>query len=241
MAKVNFSARKDPLLRPRRAPTVPPSAEDGARTPDTMQRPRNRRSRTTNAQPPGTAGIEAPAGVIAVPVGTTNSPKNPSDDGVATGQPAPPTGAPARLGARRVQTTIRLAPEMWDNLDELARGAGVSTGELMSTVVTEALPDSPDAALLAVEQLLTDSAPDDGLLEERNFRLSLALRQRLDALARALGSDRKRSLLIRALLHTHTPADSRAARELVTTRRIDEMRVAARAATRAATRAAAAD
>ena len=91
----------------------------------------------------------------------------------------------------------------------------------------DAVPETPAGALTAVEQLLGTIAADEGLQEERNYRLPLTLRAELDALSEALGSGaRVRSLLIRALLASHTPAAPEQLRELITARRIDSMRAA---------------
>ena len=102
---------------------------------------------------------------------------------------------------------MSLPPDVWDGLDELGRAAGVSAGELLTVVLQDAVPETPAGALTAVEQLLGTIAADEGLQEERNYRLPLTLRAELDALSEALGSGaRVRSLLIRALLASNTPA-----------------------------------
>ena len=122
---------------------------------------------------------------------------------------------------------MSLPPDVWDRLDELGRAAGVSAGELLTVVLQDAVPETPAGALTAVEQLLGTIAADEGLQEERNYRLPLTLRAELDALSDALGSGaRVRSLLIRALLASNTPAAPDDLRELITARRIDSMRAA---------------
>ncbi len=121
---------------------------------------------------------------------------------------------------------MSLPPTTWDTLDDLGQAAGASTGELLVAILTTAIPDSPTAALDAIERLLV-SAPDEGLREERNYRLPLDLRGQLDALTKALGPGMQRSLLVRALLAAHTPQDGEDARKLITARRIEAMRASA--------------
>ena len=159
----------------------------------------------------------------------------PTDSPVsAVGAPEAAAGRPGRprTAGRRVQTSISLPPETWDTLDGLGEGAGVSTGELLAAILNGAMPDSPQDALVALEQLLEGIRANDGPHEVRNHRLALELRAQLDALVKALGAGPRmhRSLLIRALLATRTPPDSNAARELITARRIDAMRSAVLAA-----------
>ena len=123
---------------------------------------------------------------------------------------------------------MSLPPDVWDALDELGQAAGVSAGELLTVVLEDAVPKTPAGALTALEQLLRTIAPDEGPQEERNYRIPLTLRAELDALTDALGSGArvKRSLLIRALLASNTPAEPDDVRELITARRIDSMRAA---------------
>jgi hypothetical protein len=107
----------------------------------------------------------------------------------------------------------------------IAAGAGSGVGKMLAAILTAALPDSPAAALAAVEALLVHRRPDDTPQEERNYRLALELRTELDALAQALGPGRlQRSLLVCALLGAHAPADAEQARELLTAQRIDALR-----------------
>jgi predicted DNA-binding protein len=231
MAKIQFSARKDPLL---------PRAGANSGSSKATSRPRSTRAGAeADARPAAAAragegparteseAVEGPDGVVAVspPQRTRRTAQTP---------PTPPsTDAPRaqdRHGraARRVQTSMSLPPDMWDGLDELGRATGVSAGELLTVILEGAVPDSPAGALAALEQLLGTIAPDEGLQEERNFRIPLTLRAELDALTDALGRNArvKRSLLIRALLVSHTPTDAGRARELITARRIDSMRAA---------------
>ena len=125
-----------------------------------------------------------------------------------------------------MQTSFSLPPEVWETLDELAAGASVATGKLLTAILTAAIPDSAAGAFATVEQLLLSATPDEGLQEERNYRLALELRTKLDALATTVGSGPrlKRSLLVHAIIAAHAPADAEQARELITTQRIDELR-----------------
>jgi len=237
--KIQFSARKDPLLR-----TVSRSAGGssggtvGARNTAADARPpaaaAGAGERSPSAAEP--AAVEGPDGVIAVaPAQRARSARRPrGQEPPATSRTAHADVAPAsprdRHGraARRVQTSMSLPPDVWDALDELGRAAGVSAGELLTVVLEDAVPKTPAGALTALEQLLRTIAPNEGPQEERNYRIPLTLRAELDALTDALGSGArvKRSLLIRALLASNTPAEPDDVRELITARRIDSMRTA---------------
>jgi len=249
MAKVNFSARKDPLLRPRRAANQPgqPRPAQAGEEPAVTQTaahaspavPETRRASRNPTRRAHDHAVEEPEGVIAISSepATRRRPGRkravPTTEGAKTGESAAGTERRERSRhvARRVQTSVSLPPEVWDMLDELGQGAGVSAGEMLTAVLTAAIPDTPTAALAAVEQLLTSIAPDEGPQEERNYRLPLDLRSKLDELSSALGAGpRLRSLLIRAILASNAPGSSDEARKLITTRRIDAMRTAMRAA-----------
>lgn len=237
--KITFSARKDPLLRPRpastprkatstprQAATAPPDTPADS-TPAIKQPPRTRTPAGSGPRRPALAAVEEPVGVIAVPARDTDTARqqsNPADD-AGRGQPRRRSDR-SRPGARRAQTSMSLPSSTWDTLDDLAQGAGASTGELLVAILTAASPDSPAAALDAIEQLLV-TALDDDLREERNYRLPLELRQQLDSLTMTLGPSVQRSLLIRALLAAHTPQGADAARTLITAQRIDAMRASA--------------
>ena len=127
-----------------------------------------------------------------------------------------------------MQTSISLPPEAWDALDDLGQEAGVSGGELLTSILNAGIPDTPQAALGALEQLLVSIPSDEGPHEERNYRLPLELRTKLDEFSKALGSGPRmqRSLLIRAILALHLPKSGEHARDLITTRRLDAVRAA---------------
>lgn len=241
MTKVQFSARKDPLLRARRAASqatrVPPTEPAHDRVDDdapvaSPTSPSGEHGTPPGARPARAHALEGPAGVVAVDSAEVAVPQRGRSDTAApmssVSPEAPPPQRPdrTRLVARRVQTSVSLPPEVWDTLDALGHGAGVSAGELLTTILTGAVPDSVQAAFAALERLLVSIGPDEGLQEERNYRLPLELRTKLDDLARALGPGPRlqRSLLIRAIVASHTPSSSEQARELITTRRIDAMR-----------------
>ena len=230
MGKVTFSARKDPLLPPR--PTTSPPDDNRADPRPVRARadaPTRTRARRTAPTRRTARGVEEPAGVIAV-----DAPRDTARDTARTPDVPAVRAARTRTAGRRVQTSISLPPDTWDTLDGLGEGAGVSAGELLSAILNDAMPDSPEDALAALEQLLAGIPANDGPHEERNYRLALDLRAQLDALVKALGAGPRmhRSLLIRALLATRTPPDSDAARELITARRIDAMRTAVLAASK---------
>ena len=241
MAKIEFSARKDRLLPASRGDSGAQAAPARARS--TAATARRERSSTATASAgetsPGGEGptaVESPAGVVAVaPTRRSRSARQPRAQAPRATSPdthadASASGRRARPGrtARRVQTSMSLPPILWDSLDALGRAAGVSAGELLTVVLADAVPETPAGALTAVEQLLGTIAPDEGPQEERNYRIPLTLRAELDALTDALGGGArvKRSLLIRALLASNTPAEPDDVRELITARRIDSMRAA---------------
>lgn len=233
MAKVAFSARKDPLLRSRRGPADGPSPPRGAAPaePPITDQPETAAGgspESTNDQ-----AVEGPAGVVAVAPARPRrrrsgaAPVNDEDT-----EPRPTTAAPraarSRDIARRVQTSISLPPDIWDALDERGQQAGVSVGELLTAVLAAQIPDTPQAMLSTLEQLLVSIPSDEGPHEERNYRLPRELRTKLDELARALGAGPRmqRSMLIRAILAVHLPPNGEQARELITMRRLDAMRAA---------------
>lgn len=236
--KITFSARKDPLLRPRpasqprtpaTAPRQPATAAPDAPTPTApiSQSPRKPTPRSSGPRRRTLAAVDEPTGVVSVPARDTETARKDSGAPNATSGVASTLRSDrARQGARRVQTSMSLPPTTWDTLDDLGQAAGASTGELLVAILTAAIPDSPTIALEAIEQLL-GNAPDNDLREERNYRLPLDLRGQLDALTRALGPSMQRSLLVRALLIAHTPQDAEDARRLITARRIEAMRACA--------------
>jgi hypothetical protein len=229
MPKVAFSARKDPLLRsprgsaeepgppPRAAPAEPPITQPESAA--------GVSSKSMNA-------VEGPAGVVAVAPARPRRRRGgaaPVNDDAKTTEPttAAPRAARSRDVARRVQTSISLPPDIWDALDELGQQAGVSVGELLTAVLAAQIPDTPQAMLSTLEQLLVSIPSDEGPHEERNYRLPRELRIKLDELARALAGPRmQRSMLMRAILAVHLPQDGEQARELITMRRLDAMRAA---------------
>lgn len=222
--KVTFTARKDPLLRPRQAAAA--SRADEPRPDD-----RAPASRLDAATVAGARAIEGPSGVVAVDPVAPGPPRGPGDAATPppaerTSLPAAPARRPARRAEGRVQTSISLPPDVWDTLDAQAQQASDTTGKLLIAILAAAIPDTPAAAFAVVEQLLLGSGPDDALHEERNYRLPVDLRTRLDELAAALGAGphRQRSLLIRAILSAHAPSDTAQARELLTQRRLAQLR-----------------
>lgn len=237
--KLTFSARKDPLLR---RPRAADEDDEGGSPADAMgatggtkpSRPpaRKRTARASRSPRPSLAAVEEPAGVIAVPTESGRSARPdeagraPNDRGASDPSPSAEHRERSVRSARRVQTSMSFPPTTWDTLDELGEATSVSAGELLIAILSEAIPDTPAAALAAIEQLLISAAHDDGPHEERNYRLPIDLRTQLDALTKALGPPVQRSLLIRALLAAHLPQSSDAARELITKHRIRVMRAA---------------
>ncbi len=239
MAKVSFSARKDPLLRPRRTPDTP----DRTREKTAEGRTEAGRSQPARSAARGPSSTRARAletlnGVAAVSATPTDPAlasapvkQPPAHTPIADGAGQPdvrPAAARARRVARRVQTSFSLAPDVWETLDDLAEDAGAGTGQLLAAILHDALPETPAAALAAVERLLLETPEDDELHEERNYRLAHELRSRLDALAAKLGSSRRlqRSLLVRAVLAGHIPHNGQQVRELLTAQRLNAMRAA---------------
>lgn len=241
--KVTFSARKDPLLRPRRpasehsqdtsvAPDAPAAGDD---TTPSRRPARKRTAAPTPSARQTLAAVEEPVGVIAVPTASADRDARVSaaqdDSSTRSSEPAPASERSARVRhrVRRVQTSVSLPPATWERLDELGEAAGVSAGELLVAILAAVTPETPTAAVEALEQLLVTSLPHEGPHEERNYRLPLDLRAQLDALTEALGPSVQRSLLIRALLAAHAPHSSDDARALITARRLEAMRAAMRA------------
>ncbi len=241
--KITFSARKDPLLRAPRS--APPDRAPRAKA----EAPSASRHRAATAA--GARVRESPAGVIAVdpparrPVPPAARAKPPGEPKPAAGRKPPADSVAAeasaasdqrgppmqarrntRRGEGRVQTSVSLPPPVWDALDELAVAASDSTGRLLIAILAAATPSTPAAAFATVERLLLSQSPDDALHEERNYRLPVDLRTPLDELASALGGGarRQRSLLIRAILAAHAPASATEARELLTLRRLAQLR-----------------
>lgn len=239
--KITFSARKDPLLRPRPASqdrkavraqhqpatAVPDAPTAAASTTPISQPPPTRSPAGTSARRPALAAVEEPVGVISVPVDDTDTTRSQSGPPDEASRVAPTARSDrSRQVMRRTQTSMSLPPTTWDTLDALSQAAGASTGELLVAILTAVIPDSPPAALDAIEQLLVN-APDEGPREERNYRLPLGVRHQLDDLTKALGPSMQRSLLIRALLGAHTPEGAEDARKLITAHRIQVMRASA--------------
>jgi predicted DNA-binding protein len=233
MAKVAFSARKDPLLRSRRGPADEPSPPRRAASAESLVTDQPEAGAGGSPESTKAQAVEGPAGVVAVaparPWRRRSGAAPVNDDAKASGSTTDvPRPARSRDVARRVQTSISLPPDIWDVLDELGQQAGVSVGELLTAVLAAEIPDAPQAMLSALEQLLVSIPSDEGPHEERNYRLPRELRTRLDELARALGAGPRmqRSMLIRAILAVHLPPNGEQARELITMRRLDAMRAA---------------
>jgi hypothetical protein len=264
MTKVKFSARKDPLLRRPESqppPANPPASTDvdeivrtasdaaGPANPSGVDKPsgdlaevwvdrskKRRDPRTSRAQsdsrqpPPPSAKAAAGASRS-----TSSSAASREHASASAGMPSGAATERGHRGGRRVQTSLSLPPGLWDSLDALAAGAGASTGELLTAILTRSLPPSPGQALSLLEQLLPSISPQEGLQEERNYRVAFDLRSALDALSEALGPRpwSRRSLLIRAIVASAMPDSPEQAREVLTTWRIDAMRAAVQASTAA--------
>jgi len=236
MAKIAFTARKDPLLRDPSSVQPPPRARvDAAATdvpsgaarlpvPDSVVDVSE--AARMHEQPRGVVAVSATPGVGAVPTARRSDSEARGD-----GQPAGREFAlrvPLRPSRRRVQTSMSLPPDLWAELERLADGAGSTPGELLNAVLRNGFPDSPEAALASVERVLDRMPLDEGLLEERNYRLALEVREGLDRLSRMLTVGPRgrvhRSLLIRAILIDRTLATPIEARELINGLRVRDMR-----------------
>ena len=247
MGKIAFTARKDPLLRdPAKVPPAPRRA--GVDTPpvDALVA-----DRVPAAKPelevhlPNAPRVhEEPRGVVAVSsVPSVPAPRPAPGSPADVGRYRDPAGpvfdvrVPLRVSRRRVQTSMSLPPELWVELERLAHGAGLTPGEVLHAVLRKGFPDSPEAALASLERVLDRMPVDEGLLEERNYRLSLEVREGLDRLSKMLSvgprSRMHRSLLIRAILLDQMLATPVEARELVNGLRVQDMRESLRAANEA--------
>jgi hypothetical protein len=237
--KIQFTARKDPLLRDRdeartrRRPAIDRAPAQPVEL-DVVEAPVVPATAVPAARDLGRSqALEEPAGVIAVPGGrsATGEPAEKSRGEAAALPTRPPVAA---VSGRRVQTSVSLPSRVWRDLERTADAARVGSGELLNAVLRTGLPDGPESALGSLERLLRDLPADDELLEEHNFRLSVEVRETLDRFAKTLAPVPRarppRSLLVRAILRDHAVTDPEQARQLINALRVQGMRDSLRAA-----------
>jgi hypothetical protein len=183
VAKVDFKLN-DALLR-RQAPSSPDEEPAPKREPHPGP---TRRPAATVAELP-----------------TRSSAAEPSPD-VATSEP--------RARRATIQTSVLLPPTMWDRLLELAREAGglASPNRLLIDILVTG-PQSVQDAADDLEHFLQLPAAQSAVgepWEERNLRLPVDLRRRLDDHRRILSEagvpDATRARLIAATVHQRGPA-----------------------------------
>jgi hypothetical protein len=151
------------------------------------------------------------------------APRAPSTAKADTARPRARVADQAPAG-RPVQTSITLAPAVWQQLDELAPAR---TGELLNALLREHAPADLAAAVRLIEQLLAQPDEHGQLGEERNLRIPRELRLRLDELSAGLttvGGRGVRSQLIEAIARLHAPESPQAAQELLASSRIRALR-----------------
>lgn len=152
-----------------------------------------------------------------------------------------PLEAPARYDGRRfsVQTSVLLPPTVWERLDQLARGAGglASPNQLLVDILAEG-PHSVHEAASELEQFLALPSEETHVgepWEERNLRLPLAVRQRVDECRSALREagirHATRAHLVAAAVCIHGPKTSDDARAMMAERRAEAFRRALTPAT----------
>ena len=239
MGKIAFSASKDPLLTEH----SPREREEISALEAHLQNGAAGASSAVDGSPPGTsspatepAGVddtahELPAGAAAqsAPAPGRGAPKRRASRRRAAADDGPVAVAETAGMARRVQTSISLPPDAWVGLDELARASGYPARQLLVGVLAASLPTNVEDALQLTESLVVGLVPDSTHEpnEERNYRLPLPVRRRLDALAGDLGPRVTRSLLIHAILARHLPSSAADAHALMTRELVASMRIAA--------------
>ena len=150
---------------------------------------------------------------------------------------APVTGAPdvvagrLTVRARRptVQTSILLPSFVWDRLDRLAaEAAGLTTPTRLLIDVLAGGPESVAEAAEELERFLALPPEDSGLgepWEERNLRLPVELRRRLDGHRRALADagvrHATRAHLVAATILARAPTTGDEARAMMAERRAE--------------------
>lgn len=208
MSKVDFKLN-DSLLRRRDREERPP--EPDAPEPDAVER--------------DTAATAETASDIAAPV------------------PGAPDVVGGRLAVRprrpTVQTSILLPPFLWDRLDRLAaEAAGLTTPTRVLIDVLAGGPESVADAAEELERFLALPPQDSGLgepWEERNLRLPVELRRRLDAHRRALAEagvrHATRAHLVAATILARAPTTGEEARAMMAERRAEAFQRAIKTAT----------
>ena len=230
--KVDFKLN-DTLVRRRRGDhdspdSSPPSTPEAAGVvaadpPAKVRRPaRPRSSQRANHDspdrpPPSTPAPERAAVVAVDPPATVQRPANPP-----ASQPLPDPGAHTRPIS--VQTSVLLPPFLWDRLAELASESGplTTTNRLLIAVLHGRGPRDLAQAADDLEGFLSLPAEQSrvgDLWEERNVRLPIELRTRLDGLTRELAAagvvQATRANLVAASLLLRGPDTAEDARTLM--------------------------
>lgn len=226
MAKVDF--RLSDSLLSRRAGDAPddvdvPASEDGV-----AKSARAKRTRS-GGQPKGRRrGAKATRAA-----GETSQPADAEQPaGSDTGSTEPPAAnrADPEIRVHRlprplsVQTSVQLAPFVWDRLADLAREVGglATANRLLIALLEAEAPGDLSQAAEDLERFLAMPAEQTGLgqhWEERNVRLPLAVRARFDEYKQSLTAaglgPTNRSHMIAACVLLRGPETADAARELM--------------------------
>jgi hypothetical protein len=175
------------------------------------------------ADPPHASEAHAPEREAAATADTTADVSAPVAADVVAGRLA--------VRARRptVQTSILLPPFVWDRLDRLAaEAAGLTTPTRLLIDILAGGPGSLAEAAEELERFLALPPQDSGLgepWEERNLRLPVELRRRLDGHRRALAEagvrHATRAHLVAATILARAPATGDEARAMMAERRAE--------------------
>lgn len=132
-----------------------------------------------------------------------------------------------------VQTSVLLPPSLWDQLARLASGSGglATPNRVLIDVLEARGPHDLEQAAGDLDRFLSLPVDQTGVgdpWEERNVRLPIELRRRLDELRRSLSAagltQATRARLIAASLLLHGPNTSEEARALMSERRAEAFR-----------------
>jgi hypothetical protein len=144
----------------------------------------------------------------------------------------PPAGRRAR-GAASVQTSVLLPPSLWDHLKGLASDSGgvVTPNRLLVDVLASRGPHTLEEAAEDLDRFLSlpaERSSVGGPWEERNVRLPIELRQRLDELRGRLAAaglrHGTRAHLMAATLLLRGPSTGEEARAVMSEQRAEALR-----------------
>jgi hypothetical protein len=191
-----------------------------------LQRQRGERDSPVTSEPAVATAAEAPSVTPVEPPQTESPPPDPAPR--RKGKPA--------VGFQRpvsVQTSVLLPPSLWDQMARLASGlGGLATPNRVLIDVLEARgPRDLEQAAEDLDRFLSLPVDQTGVgdpWEERNVRLPIELRKRLDELRRRLTAagltEATRAHLIAASLVLRGPRSGEEAHAIVAERRTEALR-----------------